>query len=158
MAREWLITDGLGGYAMGSATGIRTRRYHAYLIVAAPRDERRFALVNDIELWIDTPRDSVALSSHRYAPDVVHPNGARRLVGFETEPWPTWRFDLGGGLTIIQELFAPRATARAAMILRWRLVGADQSMEPLRLRARPLLSGRDFHALHHQNGDFRFPA
>src|SRR3982751_2265866 len=94
--REWLVADGLGGYAMGSASGIRTRRYHAYLIVAAPHDERRFALVNDIELWIDTPHGSVALSSHRYTPNVIHPDGATRLVGFETEPWPTWRFDVDG--------------------------------------------------------------
>jgi predicted glycogen debranching enzyme len=156
MPREWLVADGLGGYAMGSATGIRTRRYHAYLIVAAPHDERRFALVNDIELWIDAPGGSVSLSSHRYAPDVVHPDGASRLVGFDTEPWPTWRFDLGGGLTIVQELFAPRGTGRAAMILRWRLIGPEVRTEPLRLRARPLFSGRDFHALHHQNADFHF--
>jgi predicted glycogen debranching enzyme len=156
MAREWLVADGLGGYAMGSATGIRTRRYHAYLIVAAPRDERRFALVNDIELWLDTARESVALSSHRYAPNVVHPDGASRMVGFEMEPWPTWRFDVGDGLTIIQELFAPRTTERAAMILRWRAVGADKGAQSLRLRARPLLSGRDFHSLHHENADFHF--
>ena len=85
--REWLVTDGLGGYAMGSADGIRTRRYHAYLIVAAPRDERRFALVNDLEVWVDTPQGAVALSSHRYMPNVVHPDGASRLVGFDAEPW-----------------------------------------------------------------------
>ncbi|HZI40369.1 MAG TPA: amylo-alpha-1,6-glucosidase [Gemmatimonadaceae bacterium] len=154
--REWLVTDGLGGCAMGSADGIRTRRYHAYLIVAAPRDERRFALVNDIELWVDTPEGAVALSSHRYMPNVVHPDGASRLVGFEAEPWPTWRFDLGNGLTIVQQLFAPRTTARAAMVLTWRAIGSGESATDLKLRARPLLSGRDFHALHRQNPDFRF--
>ena len=34
--KEWLVSDGLGGYASGSADGIRMRRYHALLIVAAP--------------------------------------------------------------------------------------------------------------------------
>jgi predicted glycogen debranching enzyme len=141
---------------MGAADGIRRRRYHAFLIVAAPRDERRFALVNDIELWIDTPGGAVALSSHRYAPNVVHPDGATRLVGFEAEPWPTWRFDIGDGITIVQELFAPRTTGRAAMVLQWRLIGGSSSASPMRLRARPMLSGRDFHSLHHENPDFRF--
>ena len=154
--REWLVADGLGGYAMGAADGIRRRRYHAYLIVAAPHDERRFALVNDIELWIDGPAGSVSLSSHRYAPNVVHPDGASRLVGFEAEPWPTWRFDIGGGITVIQELFAPRAAGRAAMVLQWRLVGISANEPPMRLRARPMMSARDFHALHHENPDFRF--
>ena len=154
--REWLVADGLGGYAMGSADGIRTRRYHAYLILAAPHDERRFALVNDLELWIDTANGPVALSSHRYAPDVLHPDGATRLIGFEAEPWPTWRFDIGDGATVIQQLFAPRTTDRAAMVLQWRVVRSNAKAPPLRLRARPLLSGRDFHALHRQNPDFRF--
>jgi predicted glycogen debranching enzyme len=155
--REWLVADGLGGYAMGSADGIRTRRYHAYLILAAPHDERRFALVNDLELWVDTPNGAIALSSHRYAPDVLHPDGATRLIGFEAEPWPTWRFDIGDGATVIQQLFAPRTTDRAAMVLQWRVVRSAANSTPLRLRARPLLSGRDFHALHRQNPDFRFP-
>jgi predicted glycogen debranching enzyme len=142
--REWLVADGFGGYAMGSAAGIRTRRYHAYLIVAAPHDERRFALVNDIELWIDTPNGPIALSSHHYAPDVVHPDGATRLVGFDAEPWPTWRFDIGDGLTVIQQLFAPRTSGRVAMVLQWRVLGGSKGVPGLRLRARPLLSGRGF--------------
>ena len=156
--KEWLVADGLGGYASGSADGIRARRYHAFLIVAAPRDERRFTLVNDLELWVDTPNGAVALSSHRYAPDIVHPDGASRLAHFAAEPWPTWQYDLGGGLTIVQQLFAPRTTARAAMVMQWRLLGAGGAADaaPIRLRARPLLSGRDFHALHHQNPDFQF--
>ena len=154
--REWLVADGLGGYASGSADGIRSRRYHAYLIVAAPKDERRFTLVNDLELWADTSSGSVALSSHRYAPDVIHPDGASRLAHFAAEPWPTWTYDLGGGLTIVQQLFAPRTTQRAAMILQWRLVGTSEGASSVRLRARPLLSGRDFHALHKQNPDFAF--
>jgi hypothetical protein len=91
---------------MGNTAGIRTRRYHAYLIVAAPFDERRYALVNDIEVWIDAPAGTIALSSHRYAPNVVHPDGATRLIGFDAEPWPTWRFDIGEGLTVIQQLWS----------------------------------------------------
>ena len=141
---------------MGTADGIRTRRYHAYLIVAAPHDERRYALVNELELWVDTPAGAIALSSHRYLPNVVHPDGASRIAGFEAEPWPTWRFDLGNGLTIVQQLFSPRTVARAAMILQWRVIGANDLAEGIRLRARPLLSGRDFHSLQHQNPDFRF--
>jgi len=123
--REWLVADGLGGYAMGNADGIRSRRYHAYLIVAAPHDERRLALVNDVELWVDTPDGALALSSHRYTPNVIHPDGATRLEGFEAEPWPTWRFDLGGGLTIVQQLFAARTTGRTAMVLQWRMIGPE---------------------------------
>src|SRR5438067_3287677 len=96
------------------------------MIVAAPQNERRFALVNDVELWVDGPAGAIALSSHRYAPDVVHPDGASRLIGFEAAPWPTWRYDIGGGVTIVQELFAPRTTGRAAMVLHWRAIGRGE--------------------------------
>jgi predicted glycogen debranching enzyme len=99
----------------------------------------------------------VALSSHRYAPNVVHPDGASRLAGFATEPWPTWRFDLGDGITVVQQLFTPRTTRRAAMILQWRVIGpAGAATAGLRLRVRPLMSGRDFHFLHHENPEFAF--
>jgi len=163
--KEWLVADGLGGYASGSADGIRTRRYHAFLVVAAPAiagdraDERRFALVNDIEVAVETTAGVIPLSSHRYAPGVVHPDGVKRLARFAAEPWPTWTYDLGDGATIVQELFPARTAARAAIALRWRLVGTPSRLAAsARLNARPLLSGRDFHALHHENDSFSFAA
>src|SRR5437867_867015 len=145
--KEWLVGDGLGGYASGSADGIRTRRYHAFLVVAAPgsaagADERRFTLVNDIEVTVETTAGVIPLSSHRYAPGVVHPDGATRLARFAAEPWPTWTYDLGDGATIAQELCPARTAGRAAMVLRWRLVAAPlQLAVGVRLNARPLLSG-----------------
>ena len=45
-APEWLIADGLGGYTMGTENGIRTRRYHSLLMVAALDSERRDNLVS----------------------------------------------------------------------------------------------------------------
>src|SRR6185503_2161097 len=83
---------------------------------------------------------------------------------FESEPWPGWTFDLGDELRLRQELIPPRGTRRAAMILRWRLLdplGRAREWEgagSVRLGARPLFSGRYFHALHHENGAFSFTA
>lgn len=160
--REWLVTDGLGGFASGAADLIRTRRYHALLTVAAPRDERRFTLVNDLELWAHTPTGTIALSSHRYDPGVVHPDGARRVMEFTSEPWPTWTFDLGDEQRIVQEVFPARGARRAALVMRWRLLDLRGERRDstnggvIRLSARLLLSGRDFHALHHENPDFAF--
>ena len=90
-AQEWIIADGLGGYAMGTRDGIRTRRYHGLLLVASQTTERRFMLVNGVEAWLDTAHGSTALSSHRYAPDTVHPDGASRIAAFTPDPWPSWR-------------------------------------------------------------------
>jgi glycogen debranching enzyme len=67
--REWLETDGLGGFASGTASGIRTRRYHALLLTASTPPTGRVVLVNGFEAWIETPQGKFALTSQRYAPD-----------------------------------------------------------------------------------------
>src|SRR3989441_5927314 len=85
---EWLEADGLGGFASGTASGVRTRRYHALLLAATAPPAGRVVLVNGLEAWVETPRGGVALSSQRYAPDVIHPHGAERIASFAAEPWP----------------------------------------------------------------------
>src|SRR5256885_7319740 len=88
---EWLETDGLGGFASGCASGVRTRRYHALLLAALTPPTGRHALVSDIEVAIETPAGRHALGSHRFDGDVVHPDGASRITGFSDRPWPRLR-------------------------------------------------------------------
>ena len=89
---EWLEADGLGGFASGTVSGIRTRRYHALLLTATTPPAGRMVLVNGFDAWVETPDGTFAISSQRYAPDVVHPDGASRIESFEYEPWPRWRY------------------------------------------------------------------
>ena len=79
---EWLEADGLGGFASGTVSGIRTRRYHALLLTATTPPAGRMVLVNGFDAWVETPRGPFAISSQRYAPDVVHPDGvaAHRIL------------------------------------------------------------------------------
>ena len=148
---EWLEADGAGGFASGTAAGVRTRRYHALLLSATTPPTGRVVLVNGYEAWITTPTGSHALSSHYYAPDVLYPDGATRIASFTHEPWPRWTFQLGDGLQIQHELFVAHGAAVTA--LSWRLLRPAEGMH---LFVRPLLSGRDYHALHHENAAFRF--
>jgi predicted glycogen debranching enzyme len=182
---EWLEADGLGGFASGTVGGIRTRRYHALLLAATTPPTGRMVLVNGLETWLETPGGRFALSAQRYTPDVVHPDGARRIVDFRTEPWPSWIFRAEDGTEVSQEVLA--CHERGHVIVRWRLrsppsVGADgasparlgkgaatpscpangpdpvRTGQPVQLMVRPLLSGRDYHALHHENPGFDFGA
>src|SRR5690349_13696242 len=88
--REWLETDGLGGFASGTVSGIRTRRYHALLLAATTPPTGRIVLVNGFDAHVETPAGNFALSSQLYTPDVTHPDGAQRIVAFSHEPWPGW--------------------------------------------------------------------
>ncbi len=153
---EWLEADGLGGFASGTASGVRTRRYHALLLVAQTPPTGRMVLVNGFDAWLETAAGQVALSSQAYLPDVLHPDGAARIAHFDREPWPRWTWLLPDGSRLEQEILLPRGAAR--VLVAWRLAGPDESAlrPPAVLRVRPFLSGRDYHALHHENPAFRF--
>ena len=150
---EWLEADGLGGFASGTVGGARTRRYHALLLAATTPPTGRMVLVNGLEVWLETPAGRFALSSQRYAPDVVHPDGERRLVDFRAEPWPQWTFRCEDGTEVSQEVIA--CHGRGEVVVRWRLLSLPGDV---RLIVRPLLSGRDYHGLHHENPGFDFAA
>ena len=116
---------------MGTADGIRTRRYHALLVAATRPPEGRMVLVADVEAHVETAAGWFALSSHAYRGDVICPDGARHLAGFGG-PWPTWTYALPDGTRIAAELFVAPGAPRA--FLRWRrLAGAG----PARLLVRP---------------------
>src|SRR5688572_15840873 len=150
-AVEWLEADGLGGFASGTATGIRTRRYHALLLTAATPPTGRMVLVSGVDAWIDTRGGTFALSSQRYFPGVIHPDGHRRIVAFQHEPWPHWELETIDGTRIRFEIVVPHGTTTT--LLTWEVLRSDGRVT---LRVRPFLSGRDYHALHHENGAFGF--
>ncbi len=149
---EWLEADGLGGFSSGTVNGLRTRRYHALLLTAQTPPTGRLVLVNGMEVWVDTPDGSFPLSSQAYTPDTVYPDGANRVVGFRNSPWPTWTFELENGTRIEQSLFVPHWQPQ--VVLTWRVLNGANAA----LRVRPLMSGRDYHALHQENDRFNFDA
>src|SRR5213592_942300 len=148
---EWLEADGLGGFASGTVSGIRTRRYHALLLTATTPPAGRMVLANGFDAWVETPSGTFAISSQRYSPDVVHPDGASRIESFEYEPWPRWRYKIDD-LLIEHELFVPKG--ESAIFMSWKLVSPNDA--DLKLKVRPFLSGRDFHSTHHENSAFHF--
>ena len=145
---EWLESDALGGFASGTVSGIRTRRYHAVLLTATTPPTGRVVLVNGFEAWVEGRSGSFATSSQRYAPDVIYPDGSSRIVEFTASPWPRWTFLVDNGTTITQEILVRRDTCET--VLRWRRLSGDTC----NLRVRLLLSVRDYHALHKENGAF----
>ena len=148
---EWLETDGLGGFASGTAAGVRTRRYHALLLAATTPPTARMVLVNGVDAWLETPSGTRALTSQRYEPSVMSPDGLARLQSFTTDPWPSWRYVLDDGTQIEHEVMAVRGTP--TVVVSWKVT---HTAGPCTLAVRPFLSGRDYHSLHHENGAFQF--
>ena len=158
---EWLEADGLGGFASATTSGVRTRRYHALLLTAMTPPTGRVVLVNGFDAWLDTPSGSFALSTQRYAPDVLHPDGAAHVTEFTNDPWPTWEYEVADGTRVTQEIFVQhgiecrshrldadeshrsRGAARQAVLVRSRLPLNASSEWSLPFRRRS--SGRRSH-------------
>ncbi len=148
---EWLETDGLGGYATGCASGLRTRRYHG-LLVSADRAPDRHILVHGFDAYVVQGDAQWAISSQAYAPDVIAPDATPCLVDFQTTPWPTWSFRLSPDLSARQEILIPRGRCQA--IVRWSIRDARGDSADTTLKMRPYISGRGHHELQRSDPAF----
>src|SRR5512140_1801800 len=104
---EWLEPDGLGGFASGTRSGIRTRRYHALLLCALKPPQDRRVLVQGFVAWLETSRGHAELWPQAYAGGYTRPRDAE-VTRFGTEPWPTWQLRTTLGPVIEVELFVPQ--------------------------------------------------
>jgi predicted glycogen debranching enzyme len=152
LTQEWLEADGLGGFASGTAAGIRTRRYHALLLTATTPPTGRMVLVNGFDAWLVTPERRTPLTSQRYAPGIIHPDGSSRIAGFSPEPWPTWEFEVEGA-RLRQEIVVENGTG--VVVVSFRVV-AGELPSNASIEVRLFMSGRDYHSMHHENGAFGF--
>jgi predicted glycogen debranching enzyme len=138
--REWLVTDGLGGYAMGTATGLRTRRYHGLLVPATGGPAARMLGLVSLEPVLVIGDAHIHLAADEWAGGSVSPRGCELLVTFELEDGiPRWRWQVGD-VVVERELAMTRG--RAAVGVVHRLVRADR---PVRLELTPLCTWRGVH-------------
>ncbi|MBX7139344.1 MAG: amylo-alpha-1,6-glucosidase [Oligoflexia bacterium] len=149
--REWLETDGLGGFAMGSADGIPRRRYHSWLTVGVGTQGERCTLLNGVEAMLHVGAEIYALTCFQFADSSITPGVAGRLRAFSSDPFPTWTFRISQALEVTCEIFIPKDQSR--LFAQWKLLGAAPEAK---LFVRPFLSGRSSHALQRENKALNF--
>lgn len=139
--REWLVTDGLGGYAMGTVSGLRTRRYHGLLVVAGPEPAGRHLAVASIDPVLTLPSGGhVRLGCHEWDGGAISPEGHRLLVDFQlADGIPRWRWRVGD-ILVERELSMLRG--RPAVGVVHRIVSAPH---PVELSLETLCTWRDAH-------------
>jgi len=132
--REWLVTNGLGGYAAGTIAGVCTRRFHGYLIAALPAPLGRILMLNHVaeELRLPDGRFVRLGGGDERSAGSFDLEGSTALSGFRLESGlPVWRYEMDGAV-LEKSLVLPHL--QNTVFIRYRLLG---SSGPVRLRIRP---------------------
>ena len=144
LSLEWLETDGLGGFACGTASGARTRKYHGWYAPAIPPPRRRWMIVSGCEEFVRAGASTTGISTQVYR-NAVYPEGRASLTRFGLEPFPTWLHETDR-FRVERSLCLPRG--RSVTLAGWTNRGAGR----IELRVRPLLAFRGIHELQRENG------
>ncbi|HVG90983.1 MAG TPA: amylo-alpha-1,6-glucosidase [Alphaproteobacteria bacterium] len=147
LRREWLETNGLGGFACGALCGANTRRYHGLLIAALNPPGGRMLLLSKLEETLVLGDRRIDLSTNEYA-GAIHPEGYLLLTGFRLDPFPTWTFEVEG-IRLDKSIFMPQGSNTVQV--EYKLLQGPAAMEPV-LEVRPLVAFRDYHSTTHENG------
>src|SRR5215471_859498 len=142
--REWLVTNGIGGYASGTVSGDLTRRYHGLLIAALNPPVGRTQLVAKLEDAASYDGRDYALATNRWASGAVEPKGYLNIETFRLESTtPVWRFALGDAL--LEKRIWMRQGENTSYVQYSLLRGSG----PVRLAVKALVNYRDFHSSTH---------
>ncbi|HEY0658840.1 MAG TPA: glycogen debranching enzyme N-terminal domain-containing protein, partial [Pyrinomonadaceae bacterium] len=102
-SREWLETNGIGGFASGTVSGMNTRRYHGLLTAAIRPPLGRVTMLSKFEETLTIGDENFELSANQY-PNQIYPNGFKYLKSFRLDPFPIWTFEVAG-IEIEKKLF-----------------------------------------------------
>ena len=145
--REWLETNGLGGFASGTINGCNTRRYHGLLVAATKPPVGRFVLLSKLEETLIINERRFELGTNRY-PGVVYPQGFKLLTQFRLDPFPIFTFSVDG-VEIEKTVFMVQG--QNTTVIEYRISGMNELINA-QLEVRPLIAFRDYHSLAHENG------
>lgn len=150
MKKEWLETNGLGGYASSTIACLNTRRYHALLVAAQANSAGRVVLLSKLEETLIIGDERIELSTNQY-PQTIHPKGYRHLQSFRLDPFPVFTFRIGA-IEIEKIIFMLHG--ENTTVVRYEARGELPNDAKLEVRA--LVAFRDYHSLQHEhdNADF----
>jgi len=139
-SREWLVVNGIGGFASGTIAGALTRRYHGLLVAALAPPLGRTLLVSKVEEVVQYQGCSYPLGCNRWQSGLVSPEGYRYIERFRLEgTTPVWTFALADAL-LEKRIFMRRGENTTYVL--YRLL---RGSAPLRITIKALINYRDYH-------------
>jgi predicted glycogen debranching enzyme len=146
-AREWLVTNGLGGFAGGTVAGTTTRRYHSLLTAALHPPAGRTLLVAGFDESVRYLEGSYPLAANRWLSGFVSPRGYLHIESFCLEGTkPLWRYALADAL-LEKRIWMKQGENTTYVEYTLARAGA-----PVEIDSKVLVNYRDFHATTHAEG------
>jgi predicted glycogen debranching enzyme len=146
MSREWLETNGIGGFSSSTVIGLNTRRYHGLLTAATKPPLGRMVLLSKLEETLVIHGRRYELSANQY-PGVIHPQGFNFQTGFRLDPFPIFTYEIEG-MRLEKSVFMVQG--ENTTIVQYRLL--DKTLAGnTKLELRPLIAFRDYHSTTHEN-------
>ncbi|HZV68880.1 MAG TPA: amylo-alpha-1,6-glucosidase [Saprospiraceae bacterium] len=147
--KEWIVTNGLGGYASSTISGANTRRYHGLLVASLRPPTERVVIVSKVEETImDANGQQIQLSSNQY-PGTVHPDGFNTISDFNRHPLPRTTFQ-GTDFILSKEVFMVYQSNTT--VVEYHNLGDKEII----LKLNPFYVYRDYHNLFSQQDKFDF--
>ncbi len=139
-SREWLVTNGIGGFASGTISGILTRRYHGLLIAACKPPLDRKLLLTKLDETATYEGETIQLFANRWADGSVDPTGFNHIEQFHLDgTMPVWTFAFADALLEKRIWMRPGGNTT---YIRYRLV---RGLYPVKLNLKVLVNYRDYH-------------
>ncbi len=140
-SREWLCTNGIGGFASGTVAGLLTRRYHGLLVAALLPPLGRTVLVAKLDETAECDGTRFSLAANRWAGGTVDPSGYHHNERFHLEGTsPTWTYACADAL-LEKQIWMEQG--ENTTYLRYRLLRARA---PVTLGVKALVNYRDYHS------------
>jgi predicted glycogen debranching enzyme len=149
-AREWLETNGIGGFSSSTILGLNTRRYHGLLTAATSPPVGRLVLLSKFEETLIIDGRRYELSTNQYS-GVVHPQGFNYQTGFRLDPFPVFTYEVEG-LKLEKSVFMVQGENTTVVQYEVRKANSEADDPHCALEIRPLIAFRDYHSTTHENG------
>ena len=141
--REWLVTNGIGGFASGTIAGLNTRRYHGLLVASLNPPVQRTLLLAKLDVTATYRGKSYPLATNEFADGTISPRGFVHLDSFTLDgQLPVWTWLIGDAL-VEQRVWM--AHGQNTTYVSFRLIRGSESIQ---LEFAPLCAYRDFHSHH----------
>ena len=146
LSREWLETNGIGGFSSSTSIGLNTRRYHGLLTASLNPPTDRYLLLSKLEEIITINGESFELSANQYI-GAIYPHGYQFLTAFRLDPFPVFTYEING-TEIRKTIFM--IYGENSTVIQYQIRPADGTAK-IEFKVRPLIAFRDYHCTTHEN-------